>query len=461
MADALGLSSRSRPMAKRMGTIRHPSIFFLLSDLGALSATFLGVAELGLGHQEWGRVTLVAMIAWAMAMGHYTRRLPPHTEIGQLGQSAGLTALAQFIALHHSSGQWELVTVAAWSTAMLTAMVAGRWLVRRSLIATGLWQVPTLVVGNGNADRIAAAMNSAKSRGYRTVGLLSADATEDEAAAYIDTLRGETDIRLAVVELETALGESGKRLIRILRARHIDVALAPSFTDLPVLGIQAQHFFSHDVVLLTAPLAFGIEARRGAKRLLDVVASSLLLILIAPVLVLISLAVKADGGPLLFGHLRVGLHGRPFRCWKFRTMVPNAEALLQDVLASDPVRAEEWRETCKLKSDPRVTAIGRMLRRSSLDELPQLLNVLSGQMSLIGPRPVTKGELERYGESRDYYLSVRPGITGLWQVLGRNDSSYSQRVVLDAWYVRNWSLWNDLIILLKTIPVVLRRDGAY
>ncbi|HGU1916798.1 TPA: sugar transferase, partial [Escherichia coli] len=146
---------------------------------------------------------------------------------------------------------------------------------------------------------------------------------------------------------------------------------------------------------------------------------------------------------------------------KFRSMVTNSKEVLENLLLNDPVSKMEWDATFKLKNDPRVTKIGAFLRRTSLDELPQLFNVLKGEMSLVGPRPIIDEELERYNDEVEYYLLSKPGMTGLWQVSGRSDVDYETRVYLDTWYVKNWSMWNDLVILFKTVNVVLRRDGAY
>ncbi|MBL8507032.1 MAG: sugar transferase [Chitinimonas sp.] len=199
----------------------------------------------------------------------------------------------------------------------------------------------------------------------------------------------------------------------------------------------------------------------GTKRLLDILLGLLALLLCAPVLLLLYGLLCLQGGRPLFGHVRVGRHGRTFHCYKFRTMYVDAEQRLADLLARDPEARRQWQQDFKLKQDPRVTPLGAFLRKSSLDELPQLWNVLRGQMSLVGPRPVVSEELPRYGEALASYLAVRPGITGLWQVSGRNDTSYAQRVALDAHYVRNWSLWLDISILLRTCLVVLNRRGAY
>ncbi len=203
--------------------------------------------------------------------------------------------------------------------------------------------------------------------------------------------------------------------------------------------------------------------RPALKRLLDVAGAVGLLAALLPVLLFIALLVKADGGPVLFAHERVGRGGRRFGCLKFRSMVVDSAERLERLLATDPEARAEWEAARKLKRDPRVTAIGRFLRASSLDELPQLLNVLRGEMSLVGPRPVQAAELaEHYGPAAAaQYASVRPGITGLWQVSGRSDTSYAARVALDLRYVANPTLLGDLRILLKTPVAVLGRRGAY
>ncbi|HBU4505768.1 TPA: UDP-phosphate galactose phosphotransferase, partial [Klebsiella pneumoniae] len=171
--------------------------------------------------------------------------------------------------------------------------------------------------------------------------------------------------------------------------------------------------------------------------------------------------VKKDGGPAIYGHERIGKNGKPFKCLKFRSMVTNSNEVLKELLLSNEEAKEEWDATFKLKNDPRITKIGHFLRRTSLDELPQLFNVLKGEMSLVGPRPIITDELARYNEEVEYYLLSKPGMTGLWQVSGRSDVDYETRVYLDAWYVKNWSMWNDIAILFKTIGVVLKKDGAY
>jgi lipopolysaccharide/colanic/teichoic acid biosynthesis glycosyltransferase len=196
------------------------------------------------------------------------------------------------------------------------------------------------------------------------------------------------------------------------------------------------------------------------KRMLDIIVVILFLPIVLPLVALLVAWVAKDGGKPIFSHERIGMGGRTFRCLKIRTMVLDSEERLKAVLRDDPAAAIEWARDFKLRNDPRITRIGRILRTTSLDELPQLWNVFRGDMSLVGPRPVTAEELPRYAPHIDAYCSVRPGVTGIWQVSGRNDLSFAERVKLDRDYVRKLSMTNDLSILFWTVPTVLRRTGC-
>lgn len=213
--------------------------------------------------------------------------------------------------------------------------------------------------------------------------------------------------------------------------------------------------------------AAGVETKSGGavgghlKRLMDFSAALVMLLLLSPlfVFVAVAIALTSRGGPL-YGHERIGLGGRRFRCWKFRTMCSDGDRVLREHLARNPADRREWETQRKLKDDPRVTRLGRVLRQYSVDELPQLLNVLKGEMSLVGPRPVVDEELARYGNKAAHYLAARPGITGLWQVSGRSATSYDERVSLDVRYVATWNFAGDVLILLKTVPAVVGARGS-
>jgi exopolysaccharide production protein ExoY len=199
----------------------------------------------------------------------------------------------------------------------------------------------------------------------------------------------------------------------------------------------------------------------SVKRLLDLAIALTALILLAPILVMVAVLLKTTtGGNVLFGHQRLGYRGRPFKCLKFQTMVSNGDQVLAAHLRQNPAARLEWETNRKLRDDPRVTPIGRILRSSSLDELPQLFNVLQGSMSIVGPRPIVKAEVERYGTYFNSYLACRPGITGLWQVSGRSDCGYEQRVRLDDSYAKTWSMLRDVLIICKTAVVVISREGS-
>jgi Undecaprenyl-phosphate galactose phosphotransferase WbaP len=199
-----------------------------------------------------------------------------------------------------------------------------------------------------------------------------------------------------------------------------------------------------------------------AKRVVDLAMAWTLLVFALPMMLAIAVLIKlTDPGPVLFVQRRCGFNGRTFKCYKFRSMRVDSAERLEKLLASDPAAAEEWAKYQKLRNDPRVTLIGRALRKSSLDELPQLFNIIRGDMSVVGPRPITSGEIFRYGAYFPYYTAVRPGVLGLWQVSGRNDVDYDKRVALDVEYVRNWTIWSDIKIMVRAVPVVLFASGAY
>ena len=237
--------------------------------------------------------------------------------------------------------------------------------------------------------------------------------------------------------------------------------VVPAVRGLPLYGMEVNHFFTHEVLLLTMRNNLARPGLQLIKRCFDLITSLAVIIVGSPILLWIAAKVLASGRPIFYGHRRVGQNGKHFFCYKFRTMAVNADVLLKELLERDPQARAEWDRDFKLKNDPRITPIGHFLRKTSLDELPQLWNVLKGEMSLVGPRPVVDAELERYGNQVDFYLEAKPGVTGLWQVSGRNDVSYDTRVYLDAWYVKNWSLFNDIVIILKTVKVIFKKDGAY
>jgi len=411
------------------------------------------------------------------ARGHYSRRRPFFDEVLDILivflAVAVLDALLVYLAKWQFSRSWFIT---AWLFALIFVPLARAFL-KRLLIRAKLWQRPTVIVGVGaNAREAAEALYSEPLMGLEVTAFLSPPgeptpvttfdvggrsipvlSLSDDPYSSLDKL-GSPQIIVAL-EAESLLPH--QKLLQKLSARYSDMSIIPPLRGLPLYGMEMTHFFSHEVLMLTVRNNLARPGPRFVKRVFDLFAAAGLLVLLAPVLAFFSWKIRRTGRNAMFGHLRIGQHGRSFRCLKFRTMVPNADTVLAEVLARDPEARTEWEKDFKLKNDPRITPIGIFLRETSLDELPQLWNVLKGEMSLVGPRPIIEEELDRYGDQVGYYLEAPPGMTGLWQISGRNDTGYEDRVALDCWYARNWSLWYDLMILVKTVRVVFGRKGAY
>ena len=422
-----------------------------------------------------GLLAVALMVFWVR--GHYSKRKPLSDEIADIVKVflaiAVLDALLGYLAKWNFSRSWFLT---AWFLALGIVPLI-RVLIKRILIRTGHWLRPTVIVGVGpNAREAAEALNSEPLMGLDVTAFLApscdtpADAMLEVAGKRIPVIPlgvdpypvlDELGSPQVVVALEAENLLPYQALLQKLSVRFVDTCIIPPLRGLPLYGMEMTHFFSHEVLMLTVRNNLARPGPRFVKRCFDIVGSAGLLVVLAPLLVFFSWKIRRTDGPAIFGHVRIGQYRSPFRCLKFRTMMPNAEQVLQELLDRDPQARTEWERNFKIRNDPRITPIGVFLRETSLDELPQLWNVLKGEMSLVGPRPVVEEELERYGDQVDYYLEAPPGMTGLWQISGRNDTSYDDRVALDSWYVRNWSLWYDLVIMIKTIRVVFKRDGAY
>ena len=410
-------------------------------------------------------ILIGVLIAFARN-GHYWRRMPFWSALrDMLGISVAAMLCAGF--LEYSSHQHDsrIFLVLTWLMFPLIAALL-RSVARNMLSRIGMWQMPVLIVGSGEAaEQARTALQSEPGLGYQVVDMVDADAEmllcsqHLNQPSYWRRLLQRRNADMLVLALDPNVSSARVLTESLVRAR-VPFSTMPRLDGLPVLGYGQTSFFSHDTVMFSYRNNLAKPGARAAKIVFDLTMASLLLLLSAPVLLVIASAVKLDGGPILFAHRRIGANGREFSCFKFRSMVPDAEAVLRLSLAEDADLASEWEDGRKLRRDPRVTAVGRFLRATSLDELPQLFNVLRLEMSLVGPRPIVRAEVMRYAEDIAYYYETRPGLTGLWQVSGRSDTTYSQRVQLDTWYVKNWTIWHDVAILAKTIPTVLKRQGA-
>lgn len=265
-----------------------------------------------------------------------------------------------------------------------------------------------------------------------------------------------------IILLENTSMENMFGLMDQIQSKVKRILMVPRMTSLPIFNAEVFNPINQKGLIFFVRNNLLSNSDRTFKKISDFILALSLTLLFSPFLLGLYLWVwRTTAGHPIFKQERVGEDGKSFKIYKFRTMRLDADQQLEKILAQDPAAREEWERDHKLKNDPRITRVGRFLRSTSLDELPQLINVLRGQMSLVGPRPIVTKEIIDYGEYIDYYKQVRPGITGLWQVSGRNELSYDERVQLDVWYVRNWSVELDLIILTKTIVTVLLRKGSY
>lgn len=344
-----------------------------------------------------------------------------------------------------------------------------RHLVKRALDRAGLWGKPVAVLGAGDT-----AMRVVRSlKGEWELGFVPAVVYDDrwsaeeeiEGVAYggpmanVAGLADEHGVDTAVIAVPEARGERLSYFVDEASSSFRSVIVIPDLggvTNSVVVARDMAGTFGFEIKQnLLDPWA------RRTKRVLDLLGAGFGGLLISPLLLLMVLIIKLDSpGPAIFSQQRLGAGERHFRCWKFRTMNLNAERMLEDYLQEDPDLQAEWEHNQKLRRDPRVTRAGRFLRETSLDELPQLWNVLRGDMSLVGPRPIVDAEVEKYGEMYRLYRRVTPGISGFWQVSGRSDTTYEERVAMDVYYVRNWSVWLDLVILARTGGSVVFRRGA-
>ena len=444
----------------------------LALDAAALASPIsLGLTQ----DQSIYQVLAIGWVIWFMLVKrvHMVRR-PLWADLFDIFTGALVLTLLESWLFASVTGRFawqEALILFVWlSIALLTARAAGRSMLK----ACKLWTRPTLIFGDGpNAQEACKALRSEPWMGMQVVGFASAppkrQATEQvELAPVIDWTDSDQDWETlrrdyhCVIALEAEERDERDQLIRKLSQHQIhNATVVPAMRGIPLYGLEAAHFQSHELLMIHLRNNLANPLHRACKRTFDLLTASLLLVLLGPVLLTLAWLVKRDGGPAFFGHKRIGEGGKTFKCWKFRSMVVNAQEVLQELLATNPEARAEWEKEFKLKNDPRISHIGQFIRKTSLDELPQLWNVIKGEMSLVGPRPVIQAELERYGDDVTYYLETSPGVTGLWQVSGRNDVDYDTRVYLDAWYVKNWSLWTDISILFKTVRVVLKRDGAY
>ncbi len=359
---------------------------------------------------------------------------------------------------------------------LIFAIPTARQMTRLLLGKLGAWHLPTAIIGTSPmAQEVVPVLGQQLALGLKVKWVVPETPEKHLSSAFA----GLSPLVVPPDQLTAALIAAGCRqvilvpddltnanqndLIDQLVGADIAVAIVPSLRRLPLYGLSTNYFFGKDLLLLQVRNNLARLPQRIFKRTLDIVGAIVLAILLAPVFAMFAFLIwKEDGGPVFFRQNRVGRWGRDFQCWKFRTMVVDAEDQMARWETENPVLLARYCEfNFKLKADPRVTRTGAWMRRKSLDELPQLFNVLIGNMSLVGPRPLLRRELPDYGAVISLYERVRPGITGLWQISGRSHTTFAERVSYDEWYIKNWTVWYDLVIMLQTIWVLLRGSGAY
>ncbi len=403
------------------------------------------------------------LLLWFGHNKHYKVRMPFWTETQKIINALGFALLVdgflQFASKHDIS---RVLIISSWIFSAFI-IIALRAAVRKAAIKRGSFQLPTLLIGTGTtAQQIQAALKSAPEMGYAiTAQIKNLQVEFLQAGSSWKRLCEKFGAQHVIIALDGKDLHETDKIMEKLAREPISFSVAPPLQNLPVTGMVPHYFMNNNNILITHSCCIEQRLPQIIKRSIDIAVSGSALIVLSPIMLFIACMVKMDGGSALFGHKRLGFRGKIFPCMKFRTMVMGGDAILKQHLKDNPEAAKEWAESQKLLNDPRVTRFGKFLRSTSLDELPQLINVLRGDMSLVGPRPIVRDEIGHYKHDITHYYRVRPGVTGLWQVSGRSDVSYAQRVQMDSWYVKNWSLWHDIAIMCKTFPAVFKRSGAY
>ena len=443
----------------------------------------IGPGALG-AHAVMGLAS-AAMATWYFWVhGHYVRRRSSWDCLGDIAFISGCLLLAELtLRLQGLLTAQSVLSVALFWGSLAGLLIGARLAARRYLELRGLWLRPAVILGGGTDEaELARTIAADRDLGVRVTHVLRLPSRQSSQSGTLPSLLIEGQ-QVQCLEAKDPLAEL------FLRFRGHVIVVAPRPEELPVVdkllptittlcptvgfalpsvevsttGTTAQVLMHRDLAVVWLQNRLLRPEWRLMKRAFDVLASATILLLTSPLLALSCFLIwRQDGAPVFFYQERVGRNGRVFRMIKFRTMVRNAEEILAQWKTANPELWASYRDNnFKLNHDPRVTRLGCLLRRTSIDELPQLWNVLKGDMSLVGPRPLLRREVGDYGGNIQLYLTARPGLSGLWQVSGRSETEFADRARLDGWYVRNWSFWYDVVILFKTVRTVLSRSGAY
>ena len=399
------------------------------------------------------------LLLWFASTGHYSQRLALLSEFERISGGIALVGLAdgylQFVYRYDVSRSWLLLNwLLAW-----VLILSFRILGKQALYRLGVWRCPTIVIGTENrAKQIGDLLLSDHYLGYVPREIVDIRAGRGHVLDRVSELLGRGSAQHIVVSFDESEIAETLEIARVLDDYfEVPMSLVPNLSGLSICDLRVDHVFGHDVLFLNSSRRSHSRARMAAKRMFDVVVAGVLVVLLSLAMATIAGLVRLDGGPVFYRSTRIGRSGQMFEALKFRSMVPDADRALRELMEREPAVRTAWNSRFKLRNDPRVTRIGAYLRRTSLDELPQLFNVLRGHMSLVGPRPLLPEERSCYdGAAFALYQRVTPGLTGMWQVSGRDDLEYYRRIELNNWYIKNWSPSLDLFILFKTALMLVR-----
>lgn len=461
-----------------------PSLIFALGDYAALVVT--GMLSVFLRNcimtYSVFHVSLLYLFLWLPMVfmffifysGLYGRRILIYRMVERLFfaclEGTVLAIILMFFA--HVASEVSRLFVLFYFIFAFAFMALIRVILNKAMKKVKAFQIPVLIVGAGQtAELVVRQILHDSGMRYQVVGFLEDRHPVDTMLYGFPVLGGfgnmeeviqETGVHTVLIAAPGLPQDDLSSLIYRAQSLVKQVDVIPNLVAVPMSNVTAESFFDAKIMVLHIRNNLASPWNQMLKRLFDIVATICGGLLISPILLAIAFWVYHDSpGPVIFKHRRVGRNGKEFNCYKFRSMCVNSKEVLEHLLATDPEAKAEWDKEFKLKNDPRITKSGAFLRKTSLDELPQLWNVLKGEMSLVGPRPIVKREIPRYGVYFKEYSMVRPGITGIWQTSGRNDVDYPERVQMDNWYVHNWNLWLDLVLLWRTGRAVLNCAGAY
>ena len=464
-----------------------PPILFLLFDyVGVVISEHLAFV-LRDRMDFWNRVTYIyddayiygwVPLLFLIFLGHsrsYRQMKPVVDTMRDIFHSVMSGWIASIILIYFlkASGQASRLFILLLGIFVLINVCVIRYAVLKFLKRRNIFYEPIVVIGAGlTAEKVIKFWREDLGYRYKVVGLIddhpvSATLPKDypilgglvEARSLIRAAK----VKTVVIAAPGLDKERLQELIGKIQPHVKKISFVPDLIGTPMSSVELSILFSEKILMLNLRNNLASPTNRIIKRTFDLICTIFGGLMISPILLGIALAVAIDNRSLsvIFAHRRVGRAGKKFPCYKFQTMQPWSDEKFKQYLADNPDAQKEWDESFKLTHDPRVTKLGNFLRRTSLDELPQLWNVIRGEMSLVGPRPIVQAEVVRYGKNiREYYM-VLPGITGMWQVSGRSDTTYPERVAMDTWYVRNWSVWIDLMYLFKTVKAVVQSRGAY